>query len=60
MVIHHSNHDMPAIGILLGCQSLLDGLDASRAPGPDHISPKLLKLILVEARRCLKVILRLL
>ena len=39
-----------------GVKALIDGLDASKAPGPDHISPKLLKLIPEEASRCLKLI----
>ena len=49
--------DMQAIDISCsGVKALIDGLDASKAPGPDHISPKLLKLIPEEASRCLKLI----
>ena len=49
--------DMPAIAISCsGVKALIDGLDSSKAPGPDHISPKLLKLIPEEASRCLKII----
>ena len=49
--------DMPAIDISCsGVKALIDGLDTSKAPGPDDISPKLLKLIPEEASRCLKLI----
>ena len=49
--------DMPAIDISCsGVKALIDGLDSSKAPGPDDISPKLLKLIPEEASRCLKLI----
>ena len=39
-----------------GIKALIDGLDASKAPGPDNISPRLLKLIPDEESRCLKLI----
>ena len=39
-----------------GVKALVDGLDVSKAPGPDNISPKLLKLVPEEASLCLKLI----
>ena len=55
--VNASFPDMPKIDISSsGIQALIDGLDSSKAPGPDNISPKLLKLIPEEASRCLKLI----
>ena len=42
--------DMPVIDISCSCvKALIDGLDLSKSPGPDRISPKLLKLSPEEA-----------
>ena len=55
--VNASFPDMPKIEISSsGIKALIDGLDASKAPGPDNISPRLLKLIPDEASRCLKLI----
>ena len=48
---------MPIINVSCsGIKTLINGLDASKAPGPDHICPRLLKFILEEASQCLKLI----
>ena len=55
--VNASFPDMPKIDISSsGIQALIDGLDSNKAPGPDNISPRLLKLIPEEASRCLKII----
>ena len=48
---------MPIINVSCsGIKTLINGLDASKAPGPDPICPRLLKFILEEASQCLKLI----
>ena len=48
---------MPAMDMSCsGVKALIDGLDSSKAPGPDHIRPKLLKLIPEDTSQCLKLI----
>ena len=48
---------MPDIDInYQGIKSLIDGLDPSKAPGPDNISPRLLKLIPNESANFLEII----